>query len=462
MDDERNPILHPDETSAAEAPREVVLRFDAPRPQPVVERYVAPEPPPGQRTAEPQAPPQEEPVPSAERYVFTPPEEPAHRSRVGLWVLLGCIAALLIALLILVVVQMRRTVRQGAAQQPSTVYRYEYNRPSGYTSDGGGTETTIARYRTDSNVRLRYAENHGSELTIQEVYTRVNPCTVTVATALPSGTAIIGTGVIFTSDGYILTNAHVISGGSECYVVLDNGANYEAKLVGYDEEKDLAVIKINAHLLPTAEFGDSDALTVGDTVYAIGNPLGVNLRGTLTNGIVSAINRDVLVDGVKMTLIQTNAALNNGNSGGPLINIYGQVVGINVMKMGSSSATTVEGLGFAIPISSTAWMVDDLIAYGEVHNEPVLGITVLHDTVTLPTGETALQVYEVTEGSGAGRAGLLPGDCIVRADGDPLEAVNDLLRARRRYRAGDTLTLEVERDGERTTVDVTLSESTES
>ena len=163
------------------------------------------------------------------------------------------------------------------------------------------------------------------------------------------------------------------SGVEELHLVaLADGSIFDAALVGYDAEQDLAVIKAQdtdgraAQGLPAAEFGDSDALSVGDPVYAIGNPLGVELRGTLTDGIVSAINRDVAVDGVTMTLIQTNAALNNGNSGGPLINVYGQVVGINTMKMGSSSTTSVEGLGFAIPISSTAYMINDLIAHGEV------------------------------------------------------------------------------------------------
>ena len=160
-----------------------------------------------------------------------------------------------------------------------------------------------------------------------------------MVTELPRG-ASVGTGVILTEDGYIITNAHVIAGGTSCYVALADGSIFDAALVGYDAEQDLAVIKAQdtdgraAQGLPAAEFGDSDALSVGDPVYAIGNPLGVELRGTLTDGIVSAINRDVDVDGVTMTLIQTNAALNNGNSGGPLINRYGQVIGINVMKMG--------------------------------------------------------------------------------------------------------------------------------
>ena len=194
-------------------------------------------------------------------------------------------------------------------------------------------------------------------------------------------------------------------------------------------------------------------------MFAIGNPLGVELRGTLTDGIVSAINRDVYIGGVTMTLIQTNAALNNGNSGGPLINVYGQVVGINTMKMGSSSTTSVEGLGFAIPIASTAYMINDLIAYGEVHGEVMIGISVQTIPVTAENGESALLVMEVTPGGPGEEAGIQKGDLIVAADGEALTKSTDLLRVRRRHEAGETLNLLVERDGKRFTADVVLRES---
>ena len=245
-----------------------------------------------------------------------------------------------------------------------------------------------------------------------------------------------------------------------CAICPPPGKNYRASLLGLDEEKDLAVIKIAAKDLPAAEFGDSDALTVGDTVYAIGNPLGVELRGTLTDGIVSAINRDVDVDGITMTLIQTNAALNSGNSGGPLINVYGQVVGINTMKMGSSSTVSVEGLGFAIPIASTAYMINDLIAYGEIHGEVMIGVSVQIAPVTLDSGETALLVMEVTPGGPGDEAGIQKGDLILKADGEVLTKSTDLLRVRRRHEAGETLSLLVERDGRRFTADIVLREST--
>ncbi len=434
-----------------EPPREVVLRYASPGPREIVERYVAP------AASEPSGP---DLLP-----VFSQPtrasEHGASRRgrRRGMWIFLSCFAVLLVAVIVLGVLywrsQSEAAQRRGYGDSRDYYYDYFDNRPENI-----GAETLLERYPNTRGVRLRCSETHGRVLSIQEVYARVNPCTVTVATALPGGGAIIGTGVIFTPDGYILTNAHVITGGQQCFVVLDTGASYsDVKLVGYDAEKDLAVIKVDAYMLPTAEFGDSDALSVGDTVYAIGNPLGVELRGTLTDGIVSAINRDVSIDGVNMTLIQTNAALNNGNSGGPLINVYGQVVGINTMKMGSSSAVSVEGLGFAIPVSSAAWMVDDLIEYGEIRGEPVLGLSVLTTPVTLQTGETALEIAYLVPDGPAERAGLLVGDRIVRADGEPVESVRGLLRTRRRYRAGEVLELVIEREGSRFTFGITLGEA---
>ena len=437
----------------AETPREVVLRYAPSDPREVVERYVPPADPP---RAPAEAVAAETVAPDVQRYHYTPglgsPERRGGRK--ALIALLACIALLFVALGALGRLYWHELhARRGSAEPAAP--RYEWRDQLDAYADA---ETTIERYPNGGDTRLRYAVAHGTALDIGDVYSLVNPCTVTVATTLPGGGAIIGTGVIFTEDGYILTNAHVIEGGEQCYVVLDTGRSFsDVKLVGYDTEKDLAVIKVDAHQLPVAEFGDSDALSVGDTVYAIGNPLGVELRGTLTDGIVSAINRDVNVDGVKMTLIQTNAALNNGNSGGPLINIYGQVVGINTMKMGSSSAVSVEGLGFAIPISSAAWMVNDLIAYGEIHSEPVLGITVLREPIVLSTGETALAIYELVPNGPSDKAGLRPNDLILGADGEPVASLNDLLRIRRRYCAGETLMLAIERDGERFPVDVTLA-----
>ena len=426
---------HPNENMAqTNAPQEVVLRYEAPV-TPIVERYVQPTPLPGRKNA---------------------PPSPSRR-RKGLKIFLFCMLGLI------VLSGAITALWYGGVFDRYTSYddgRFEHRgEPNYYDNSDDHGETTIKRLPNTDKVKLRYSETHGKELSIQEIYQKVNPSTVTVLTGMSDGSAMVGTGVIFTEDGYILTNAHVIAGGSECYVVLDTGENHRARLLGLDEEKDLAVIKIDATGLPAAEFGDSDALTVGDPVYAIGNPLGVELRGTLTDGIVSAINRDVYVDGVTMTLIQTNAALNNGNSGGPLINVYGQVVGINTMKMGSSSTTSVEGLGFAIPIASTAYMINDLIAYGEIHGEVMIGVSVQTIPVTLDSGETALLIMDVTPGGPGDEAGLREGDLLLKADGEALTKSADLLRIRRRHDAGDSLALTYERNGKRSTVNVILRES---
>ena len=417
------------------APQEVVLRYEA-SVTPIVERYVQPTPLPGRRRA------------------GAPPVR--RKKRRGITIFLVC-------MLVLAVLSGAVTALwyNGVFDRYDSYGddRFEHRDDPGYYESDSHGETTIKRLPNTDQVKLRYNEGHGEALTIQEIYQKVNPSTVTVLTGMDDGSAMVGTGVIFTADGYVLTNAHVIAGGSECYVVLDTGEDYRARLLGLDEEKDLAVIKISAKDLPAAEFGDSDALSVGDPVYAIGNPLGVELRGTLTDGIVSAINRDVAVDGVMMTLIQTNAALNNGNSGGPLINVYGQVVGINTMKMGSSSTMSVEGLGFAIPISSTAYMINDLIAYGEIRGEVMIGISVQTTPVTLDSGETALRVVEVTPGSPGDEAGIQKEDLLLTADGETLTKSTDLLRVRRRHEAGETLTLTYERGGKRYTAEVVLRES---
>ena len=205
--------------------------------------------------------------------------------------------------------------------------------------------------------------------------------------------------------------------------------------------------------LPAARFGDSEKLTVGDKVYAIGNPLGYELRGTLTDGIVSAINRDVWVDGRTMTLIQTNAALNSGNSGGPLINEYGQVVGINTIKM-SSSYSNIEGLGFAIPSSAIRRLVNDLLTSGQVQPEPVLGVTVMSLGTQLGEELWGVEVQSVTPGSAAEQAGVQVGDFVVAAGGIDVVASRDLLRARRQYHVGDEMPMTLWRDG--TLVEVTL------
>lgn len=321
----------------------------------------------------------------------------------------------------------------------------------------GSGEITIPTWPVGQNVSLTIRREHGETLSAQDLYRRVNPSVVMVLAQVEEG-ASVGTGVIFSADGYLLTNYHVLEGGSDCLVIRDNGTQYAAKYVAGDPDHDLAVLKVDAEGLPAAEFGDSDTLTVGDPVYAIGNPLGVELPGTLTDGIVSAIDRDVLVDGRTMTLIQTNAALNSGNSGGPLINQYGQVVGINVIKM-TSEYSNVEGLGFAIPSASAQRIVNDLLTWGEVKPEPRLGVVVLREGVQLENGSWGLEVQEVDLGSAAEAAGVRAGDYILSAGGEDLRTSQDLMRVRRRTYAGDQLPLILWRDGREIQVVLDLEET---
>ena len=380
------------------------------------------------------------------------PREPEKRSRKGLWSFLIAAGVLVLAVVAATVVA---SLRGGGAVPPVDGGTGDGGDASSIVNISGAEKTTIPRIQGEAGVSLVCTAPAGEKLSIQDMYEKVNPSTVLVV-ADKGEQASIGTGVIMTADGYIITNAHVISGGKDCWIALDTGYTYDAKLVGYSKERELAVLKaVDAADLPAASFGDSDLCRVGDTVYAIGNPLGVELRGTLTDGIISAINRDVQVDGRVMTLLQTTAALNNGNSGGPLINEYGQVVGINTLKMsgnGSEMEATVEGLGFAVPISDACFVVNDIIANGRFRGVPVLGVMVIEST----DNGGQVSIYTVSEGGGAEEAGLLPGDVLLRADGQTLHSIHDLMAVRRTHLVGDTMTLTVLRDGQTFDADVPL------
>lgn len=316
-------------------------------------------------------------------------------------------------------------------------------------------ETRVERYAAGDGTVLKLEAAEGETLTPQSIYVKVSPAVVSVRATLRSGQSL-GTGILMSSDGYLITNAHVIEGSFRVDVTLSDDSVRQALLVGYDSQTDLAVLKIEGQDLPAARFGDSSALRVGDQVYAIGNPLGEELRGTMTEGIVSAIDRTVAVDGWEMTLVQTTAALNSGNSGGALINQYGQVVGITNMKM-MSDYDTIEGLGFAIPTASAKAVVDQLIAQGSVSGRPVLGVTVVTQTGG-GTNDAGARIVSVAAGSGGAAAGLQEGDLIVSAQGEPVDSTDDLREIIARYRAGDAVTVEFQRDGETHTVSVKLME----
>lgn len=378
-----------------------------------------------------------------------------HRSRLWLWISLAVVAVTVAAVVLTAIFAGR-----GGQQRP--LPDGDGDNPSSIVDIFGSKATTIPRIQGDKGVRLTCQDPQGQPLTAQEVYAKVNPSVVTVVSEQADG-ASIGTGVIMTSDGYIITNAHVISGGKSCWVALDTGVTYDVKLVGYDEEEDLAVLKADPqNPLPAAEFGNSDLVQVGDTAYAIGNPLGVELRGTFTDGLVSALDRDVDVDGRTMTLIQTNAALNSGNSGGPLINSSGQVIGINSAKLSSNySNTTIEGLGFAIPITEAKAIINDLINFGYVTGKPQIGIGAADVSETqsrmynIPVG---VYVSEIYEGGAADQGGIKKGDVIIAVNGETIKTYEELNGIKNKFKAGDKITLTVTRGDQDLDIEIVLQE----
>lgn len=336
-------------------------------------------------------------------------------------------------------------------------YYYEYgDDDSDWVEDLEGTSIERAPLREDVTLALTPAGE--SELTAREIYDRVSPSVVGIRAMVEDG-MYLGTGVVMTGDGYIITNAHVIAGAQSSSVIFSNNSRAKALLVGYDGETDLAVLKVDREDLVPAEFGDSSQLRVGDPAYAIGNPLGEELRGTMTSGIISAIDRTVDMDGQSMTLIQTNAALNSGNSGGALINSAGQVVGITNMKM-MSEWETIEGLGFAVPTAQAKVVVDQIISLGYYTGRPALGITVAdhYDDDGSPDG---VEVISVKKGSGAeGR--LYAGDIIVSAQELSVSCTDDLLRIKDWLIVGEEIHLQVRTEAEELVeVSLPLSRSSE-
>lgn len=277
-----------------------------------------------------------------------------------------------------------------------------------------------------------------------------------------------GSGIIITPDGYIMTNYHVVEAAfndtagtnTKIEVFLPDKKSVEATKVGGDQKTDLAVIKINMDGLPAAELGDSDQLRVGELAVAIGNPLGIEFQGSVTVGVISALNRTLdLGNSQTLKLIQTDAAINPGNSGGALVNSKGQVIGVNTAKI---SMTGVEGLGFAIPINKAKEITSDLIKYKYVKGRPFLGISAdlryteeMAKRYEMPPG---VYVRQVTPFSGADRAGIQPGDVITKFDGKPVKSLTEINQIKENHKPGDTVDVELYRDGKTLNVKVKLGE----
>lgn len=376
-------------------------------------------------------------------------EKPKKKKRNSPWT--ACICSALIA----------SVVTAGAVGGGAALYIK--NRPT------GGNQSVVLN---SGSVAQLSSNASAGELSVPEIATKVGPSCVGVInktkvtpkkyydpftgrsfyTSDPNNDELVqqgsGSGIIISEDGYIVTNQHVIDGATEISVILNTGDEYTAKLVGEDSKSDLAVLKIEKTGLTAATLGDSDTVEVGELAVAIGNPLGQEFAGTVTAGVVSAVNRTMTVDNKVYNLIQTDAAINPGNSGGALVNRYGQVIGINTIKL---STTGVEGIGFAIAISEAKPIIDNLINNGYVPGRPLVGITVTEN-------KNGLSVYSVSPGSGAAAAGIQEGDLIVKADGEVLNTSEKLNQIRDKKSPGEYLTLTVIRNGELKDIDVLLGE----
>ena len=328
---------------------------------------------------------------------------------------------------------------------------------SASTSDSAPTLQINSKPTSDSsNSSDNYDTANG--MAGEDIYKKVNPSVVSVISTTSEGTGS-GSGVIMSKDGYIITNNHVVDGAQSVSVQLSDGTSLDAKIIGTDEQTDLAVIKVTPTSdLTAAEFGDSDELEPGEYAYAIGSPGGVQFANTITGGRISAINRDLTVNDRVMTLIQTDASINNGNSGGALINKYGQVVGITSAKLSGNAfgSATVEGMGFAIPINTAKDIVDELIQNGYVSGRPSIGIT--GQNVESADGKVSgVQVYSIDSRAKAASEGLQVGDVITAVDGTPTPDMDKVNELKQDKKAGDKLTLSVYRISTGKTLNITIT-----
>lgn len=316
-----------------------------------------------------------------------------------------------------------------------------------------------ANTRPSSNINI-------TAMDVSDVVAKLRPSVVEIATeSVSSGNSIFGqyisqgagSGVIYSADGYIITNNHVIDGASSITVKTMDGTEYPATLIGTDPQTDIAVIKVDATNLTPAAIGDSDAIQVGEATIAIGNPLG-SLGGTVTTGIISAVGREITINNETMTLLQTDAAINPGNSGGGLFDVSGNLIGIVNAKNASSE---IEGLGFAIPISDVTNVIQELIENGRVTSRPVLNVTLQQVSDAAYFGQSSdlepgVYIVQVVEGGTADRSGLKVGDRILSFDGQEITQSNEVKQILKKHAIGDQVEMVIERDGKQQTVVVDL------
>ena len=336
-------------------------------------------------------------------------------------------------------------------------------------SISGGKTTINESDRTATAVQIKKVDGK-TKMQPAEVYASTVNSTVSINCSSQSTnifgqttqSASSGSGFIISEDGYIVTNYHVINGASSVKVTLYNGNTYDATVIGGDSDYDVAVLKINATGLTPVTLGNSADVNVGDSVLAIGNPLG-ELTFSMSGGYVSSCNRAINVDGTPFNMIQVDCSINPGNSGGPLMNLYGEVVGIVSAKYSTYSSTTVEGLGFAIPIDDVKSIITDIMENGAVTGKAYMAVTVgtMNSQMAAQYSidiDQGVFVYSVVKGGAGDKAGLRLGDVITKMGDTALTSRQDLSAALKSYRAGDTATLTVFRDGSYITTDITFDQ----
>ncbi len=324
------------------------------------------------------------------------------------------------------------------------------------TSDPAHIDKTNTEF-DPGTAYIEIESGHGPELTPEKVYESVSTATTLIVNVVADGSGTrIGTGVIIDPNGFIITNQHVVDNYASLRVILTDNSIYSAELVAENSEYDLAILKVEAKNLPTVVFGNSDDVRVGEPAYAIGNPINLDLRSTFTTGVISAKDRLMSVDGVgTMVLIQTDAALNNGNSGGPLINEYGQVIGINSSKI-STFSSAIEGLGFAIPSNTVKDVVNTLLSGSQPEPDFKFGLVVETIGIEIEPGLFGLRVQTVMPGSLGEKAGIVVGDYLLTADGQPLHMSHELVLIRKAHKVGDEIPFEVYRNGKTETLKMTI------
>lgn len=360
-------------------------------------------------------------------------------------------------------------LRSDPDEVPSESAEADPSSENGLTAIWGGNdsqETDSAQSSDDSafsmEIRKKPENSDGGFVVkdVSDVVQKVRPSVVGVITESfqTYSTSSTGSGIILSEDGYIVTNNHVVEGGDSIAVTLDDGETYAAELIGTDVKSDIAVLKIDAQDLPAAEFGDSSQVEVGEAAIAIGNPLGLN--GTVTAGIISAVDREIQVGSSNMVLLQTDASINPGNSGGALLNEYGQVIGVNSAKISSEDS---EGLGFAIPSNTVGPIVEELIDKGYVSGRPLTGISgrnVSALTAAFYNIPQGILVDQVAPESDAAAKGLTAGDVIIGVDDIRVENISDACTLRDEHKAGDTMKLTFYRQGSTHEINIQLMEET--